>query len=132
MQCPIFEGEQLICLNPVDYDVRGNDAEVVNMVQGNGLMRYSNILFALLSTFKQTFVTGSSRLIMLYKQVLNPIFIQVYFYSYIYLMYIYLYLDPIFTSTFFTLSLSLRNGTINNPNPNLKTPCLKLYKFYRI
>lgn len=54
-------------------------------------MKYSNIFFAFLSTFKQTFVTGSSRLIILYKQVLNSAFVQIYFYSYIYLIsYIYL------------------------------------------
>lgn len=54
-------------------------------------MKYSNIFFAFLSTFKQTFVKGSSRLIILYKQVLNSAFVQIYFYSYIYLIsYIYL------------------------------------------
>jgi hypothetical protein len=45
------------------------------MIQGNGLLKYSNIFYAILSTFKQTFITGSSRLIVLYKQVLNPIFV---------------------------------------------------------
>lgn len=61
------------------------------MTQGNGLLRYSNIFYAFLSTFKQTFVTGSSRLIILYKQALNSIFIQIYFFSFIYLIsYIYL------------------------------------------
>ena len=61
------------------------------MTQGNGLLRYSNIFYALLSTFKQTFVTGSSRLIILYKQALNPVFVEIYYYSYIYLIsYIYL------------------------------------------
>lgn len=65
-----------------------NENEIVNLVQGNGLLKYSNIFYAVLSTFKQTFVTGSSRLIILYKQVLNPIFIEIYFYSYIYLMYV--------------------------------------------
>lgn len=61
------------------------------MTQGNGLLKYSNIFYAFLSTFKQTFVTGSSRLIILYKQALNPIFVEIYYYSYIYLIsYIYL------------------------------------------
>ena len=61
------------------------------MDQGNGLLKYSNILYAFLSTIKQTFVTGSSRLIILYKQVLNEAFVEIYYYSYIYLIsYIYL------------------------------------------
>lgn len=84
--CPFVNGEQLECLNPIDYAADPNPDQLINMIQGNGVMKYSNIFFAVLSTFKQTFVTGSSRLIILYKQVLNPIFVEVYFYSYIYLM----------------------------------------------
>ena len=67
------------------------------MTQGNGLMRFSDIFFALLGTFKQTFVTGSSRLIILYKQAVHWLYVEIYFYSYIYLVYIVLNLDP--TST---------------------------------
>lgn len=75
-------------------------------------MKYSNIFYAVLSTFKQTFVTGSSRLIILYKQVLNPIFIEVYFYSYIYLMYILFYLDHTFILISSILLLLLNNGMV--------------------
>lgn len=50
-------------------------------------MNYQNIGYALFSTIKQTFLTGSSRLVILYKQVLNPIFVMIYFYSFIFLMY---------------------------------------------
>ena len=58
----------------------------MNMVQGFGLMNYQNMGFALLSTFKQILLTGSSRLIVLYKQVLHRTYVELYFYSFIYLM----------------------------------------------
>ena len=48
-------------------------------------------MYALLSTLKQIFVTGSSRLIILYKQVINSAYVEIYYYSFIYLKsYIYL------------------------------------------
>ena len=58
----------------------------MNMVQGFGLMNYQNMSFALLSTFKQILLTGSLRLIVLYKQVLHRTYVELYFYSFIYLM----------------------------------------------
>lgn len=82
--CPVTGTE---CLNPIDYDVQPDEEELVNMVQGNGLLQYNNILFAFVSTLKQTFGTGSSRLPVLYKQAMNPAFVLFYYYSYIYLMY---------------------------------------------
>lgn len=40
---------------------------------------------------KQIFITGSSRLIILYKQAVNSVFVEIYYYSFIYLKsYIYL------------------------------------------
>jgi hypothetical protein len=60
-------------------------------MQGNGLMRYNNIFFALFSTLKQMFVTGSSRLMLLGKQVANPYYVLIYYLSFCYLLsYIYL------------------------------------------
>ena len=66
------------------------------MVQGNGLLRYSNIFYAFLSTFKEIPVTGSSRLILLYKHVLNPVFVLLYYYTYIYLI-SYIYLNIVYS-----------------------------------
>lgn len=61
------------------------------MYQGEGLMRYNNIFYALFSTFKQIFVTGSSRLMIMYKQVINFYYVLIYYFSFIYLIsYIYL------------------------------------------
>lgn len=60
-------------------------------MQGNSLMRYNNIFFALFSTFKQMFVTGSSRLMLLGKQVTNQYYVLLYYLSFCYLLsYIYL------------------------------------------
>lgn len=54
-------------------------------------MRYNNIFYALFSTFKQTFITGSSRLMILGKQVTNYFYVLVYYLSFVYLLaYIYL------------------------------------------
>ena len=49
-------------------------------------MNYQNMGFSLLSTFKQILLTGSSRLIVLYKQVLHRGYVELYFYTFIYLM----------------------------------------------
>jgi hypothetical protein len=63
----------------------------MNIMQGNGLMRYNNIFFALFSTFKQMFVTGSSRLMLFGKQVTNQYYSLFYYLSFCYLLsYIYL------------------------------------------
>jgi hypothetical protein len=60
-------------------------------MQGYGLMRYNNIFYSLFSTFKQTFITGSSRLMILGKQVTNYFYVLIYYLSFIYLLaYIYL------------------------------------------
>jgi len=54
-------------------------------------MKYTHIGYSLFSTLKQTFVTGSSRLINLQKQVTNQYFVLIYYLSFIYLLsYIYL------------------------------------------
>ena len=54
-------------------------------------MRYNNIFYSLFSTFKQTFITGSSRLMILGKQVTNYFYVLIYYLSFIYLLaYIYL------------------------------------------
>ena len=82
----MVDGVQYECLNPIFYGVEPNQAELNNPTQGYGLMQYSNIGFALLSTFKQIMLTGSSRLIVLYKQVLNRAYVELYFYSFIYFM----------------------------------------------
>lgn len=86
MQCSIVDSIQYECLNPIDYGVQPNKQELVNMVQGNGLMNFSNIFYSLLSIFKQTFITGSSRLIILYKQAINYLYVEIFFFSYIYLV----------------------------------------------
>jgi len=71
--------------------VEPNPYEVKNIYQGYGLMRYNNIFYALFSTFKQTFITGSSRLMILGKQVTNYFYVLIYYLSFIYLLaYIYL------------------------------------------
>jgi len=84
--CPMVNSVQLECLNPTDYYITPNEEELVNIKLGNGLLKYSNIFYALLSTFKQIFITGSSRLIVIFKQVLNPIFVILYYLSLIYLV----------------------------------------------
>ena len=84
--CPVVNGTQYECLNPIFYGVEPNPNELMNMVQGFGLMNYQNMGFSLFSTFKQILLTGSSRLIVLYKQVLHRVYVEFYFYSFIYLM----------------------------------------------
>ena len=49
-------------------------------------MHYQNMGYSLFSTFKQLLLTGSSRLIVLYKQVLHRVYVELYFYTFIYLM----------------------------------------------
>ena len=58
----------------------------MNIVQGYGLLHYQNMGYSLFSTFKQLLLTGSSRLIVLYKQVLHRVYVELYFYTFIYLM----------------------------------------------
>ena len=71
-------------------------------------MTYENIFYALLSTFKEIFGTGCSRLIILEKQATNYIFVEIYYLSFIYLLsYIYL-------NIFYGLMMSNEEG--NNDN----------------
>ena len=84
--CPVVNGTQYECLNPIFHGVEPNPEEMMNMAQGFGLMNYQNMGFSLLSTFKQILLTGSSRLIVLYKQVLHRGYVELYFYTFIYLM----------------------------------------------
>ena len=95
--CPVVNGTQYECLNPIFYGVEPNPNELMNMVQGYGVMNYQNMGFSLFSTFKQILLTGSSRLIVLYKQVLHRVYVELYFYTFIYFMYLCLYAGP--TST---------------------------------
>ena len=89
--CPVVNGVLYECINPIDYGVEPNPNELINIMQGNGLMQYSNIFYALFSTFKQTFITGSSRLMILGKQVTNYFYVLIYYLSFVYLLaYIYL------------------------------------------
>ena len=48
-------------------------------------MTFKDIGFALFSTTKQIFLTGSSRLIVLYKQAINRVYVELYFYSFIFI-----------------------------------------------
>lgn len=89
--CPEVSGVQYECLNPLKYNVEPNQSEIDNFTQGYGILTYSNIGYALLSTFKNVFVTGSSRTLVLYMHTLNITYVAVYFYSFIFLIpYIYL------------------------------------------
>ena len=84
--CPVVNGTQYECLNSIFFGVEPNQNELMNRVQSYGLMNYQNMGFSLFSTFKQILLTGSSRLIVLYKQVLHRAYVELYFYSFIYLM----------------------------------------------
>ena len=81
-----MNGIQYECLNPLDYNVEPNPDELNHMEFGYGLMTFSNFWFALFSTTKQIFLTGSSRLIVLYKQAINRAYVGLYFYSFIFIM----------------------------------------------
>ena len=48
-------------------------------------MSFRGIGFALFSTTKQIFLTGSSRLTVLYKQAINKVYVELYFYSFIFM-----------------------------------------------
>ena len=62
-----------------------NPEEVNHIELGYGLMTFKDIGFALFSTTKQIFLTGSSRLIVLYKQAINRVYVELYFYSFIFI-----------------------------------------------
>ena len=53
---------------------------------GYGLLSYSSKGLALLSTAKQIFMMGSSRLTVLYKQAVSRVFVELYFYSFVFMM----------------------------------------------
>lgn len=89
--CPVVSGVQYQCLNPVDYGVEPNSVELKNFAQGYGFQTFSNIGYAFFFTFKNIFLCGSTRFLVLYMHTLGAIFVATYFYSFIYLMpYIYL------------------------------------------
>ena len=60
--------------------------ELMHVELGYGLLSYRSIGFALLSTTKQIFLTGSSRQIVLYKQAMDRVYVELYFYSFIFMM----------------------------------------------
>ena len=80
-----MNGIQYECLNPLDHGVEPNSEELNRIEFGYGLMTYRNIGFALFSTTKQIFLTGSSRLIALYKQATSRTYVELYFYSFIFI-----------------------------------------------
>lgn len=89
--CPMVNGIQYECLNPLKYGVEPNPEEIYNLNQGYGFLTFSNIGYAFFTTFKNIFISGSTRSLVLYMPTLNSIYSAVYFYSFIYLMpYIYL------------------------------------------
>ena len=95
-------GVQYECLNPIDYNVEPMIEEFTGIEFGSGLLKYSNIFMAFMTTYKQTLITGSSRIILLQKQAMNFIFVLVYYYTFIYLLYLFPNPDPTFTLTYST------------------------------
>ena len=93
----MVDGIQYLCLNPIDYDVEPNPDELMHMEFGYGLLSYRNIGYALFSTTKQIFMTGSSRLIVLYKQATNRMYVELYFFSFVFVMYSFYKVDPMST-----------------------------------
>ena len=83
--CPIVGDTKYECLNPLDFGVEPNPEELNHLELGYGLMTFRDIGFALFSTTKQIFLTGSSRLIVLYKQAINRVYVELYFYSFIFI-----------------------------------------------
>ena len=83
--CPMVDGIQYECLNPLNHGVDPNPEELNHMELGYGLLTFRNIWFALFSTTKQIFLTGSSRLIVLYKQAISRVYVEIYFYSFIFI-----------------------------------------------
>ena len=84
--CPTVDGIQYECLNPLNHGVEPNPDELNRIELGYGLLSFRNIGFALFSTTKQIFLTGSSRLIVLYKQAISRAYVELYFYSFIFIM----------------------------------------------
>ena len=66
-----MNGIQYECLNPLDHGLEPNPEELNRIEFGYGLLTFSDIWSALFSTTKQIFLTGSSRLIVLYKQAIS-------------------------------------------------------------
>ena len=79
------DGVQYQCLSPLDYGVEPDPNELSH-IELYGLLSYSNMGLALLSTAKQIFMTGSSRLTVLYKQAVSRVFVELYFYSFVFMM----------------------------------------------
>ena len=82
----MVNGVQYQCLNPLDYGVEPDPNELSHIELGYGLLSYSSMGLALLSTAKQIFMTGSSRLTALYKQAMSKVFVELYFYSFVFMM----------------------------------------------
>lgn len=85
--CPVVDGVQYECLNPLSYGVQPNSEELQHIEFGFGLMGYEDISFALFSTFIQIFQTGSFTLIILFKQAMQRTVVELYYYTLIILMY---------------------------------------------
>ena len=83
----MVDGIQYECLNPLYHNVEPNPEELNHMELGYGLLTFRNIWFALFSTTKQIFLTGSSGLIVLYKQASNRTYVELYFYSFLFITY---------------------------------------------
>ena len=81
-----MNGTQFECLNPLSYGVEPNPAELLHLELGYGLMNYGDIGHSLFSTTKQIFLTGSSRQIVLYKQAMDRVYVELYFYSFIFMV----------------------------------------------
>ena len=80
-------GVQYQCLNPLDYGIEPDPGELNHIEFGYGLLSYRSIGPALFSTAKQIFLTGSSRQVVLYKQAMDRVYVEAYFYSFIFMTY---------------------------------------------
>ena len=81
----MVNGIQFQCLNPLNHGVEPNPEELNHIELGYGLLSFRNIGLALFSMTKQIFLTGSSRSIVLYKQAMIRVYVELYFYSFIFL-----------------------------------------------
>ena len=70
----------------LDYGVEPDPNELSHIALGYRLLSYSSIGLAALSTGKQIFMAGSSRLTALYKQAMSKVFVELYFYSFVFMM----------------------------------------------
>ena len=83
-----LEREKLLL--ETEFQTRANQQQLANWNRvefGYGLLSYGSIGSALFSTTKQIFLAGSSKSIILYKQALNRVYVEVYLYSFVFLAY---------------------------------------------